>query len=412
MAVLLCLGLASMARLVPPQQIETTLRAGWTAPTAPRIVQDYFTECFFMGMMLVPSHGWAADVFNPQMGLPGRNPCAELTAVLNGKTKLNEAPYTRYWFGGMTFSELGLALTQNVQLLRQLYLTLTLLAMGGILWALRRQKRALLCVALVFAGCFLLGHWHYFQTNLAHAPAFFMPMLLMAAAMLWPCHLTPETRWLAFVTASGVFTGWLDQLVGACPTMLTLWLMLTLLRFRTLNLFVMTGLCFTLSTIAMIGLKQLALFLLLGDHAAFDDFEAQLAMRMAPAGFTQNLSAPGYLKVIFVDMTAKLSAFAVSPELFGLTHLLALLGLAVLPVYLALKQVGRIAWTQWLMWMACIAVFPLWYLVFRQHSVEHFFFMGRFVTLAFTMILAAMIDLTKLAPSPLPVPPAPPGPSR
>jgi hypothetical protein len=178
---------------------------------------DSFTECLIFGTAILDP-GLTQDVFGFQKLAKVDEPCPALAEYLasDKPDSIDTTTYLRYWNGPAVLARAFLSV-MNYLGVYVLYACLSLAAF--VLWGVALAKQGV--DRKLAAACTLLVLWSggfvFFGGNVAHAPAFFLPLFLLGYATL-------SSRWWendlagVFIAASlGALTLWLDMLFEAVP---------------------------------------------------------------------------------------------------------------------------------------------------------------------------------------------------
>lgn len=329
---------------------------------------DSYTECLVLGAALLQEESLPRGVFD-FLQFAGGEPCSALMKKVTGQEVSPVVSYTRYWNGPVALARFVFSVFSFIPAY-VLYALCTLLAFA--LWAaalVRRgvEKRLAVPAAL---GVFLGGGFIFYGANIAHAPAFFLPLLLLAGmtyARGWF-----EERGASFLLAAflGGLTLYLDMLFGALPFNLLLFLLTYLFLRQSPPIFphkgngelIGLGVTFAFSAALMLAVKILMIGALTDMHAVLADFQHQLNWRMGAQmaeGEAFNLGA-----LFFQHLPQESAKFFGHQAVF---FLFAGFGLVAF-VFAFIKNRARA-----FPFLLLAPIVPLWYALLPGHSWVHSF---------------------------------------
>ncbi|HVY13571.1 MAG TPA: hypothetical protein VHB73_08425, partial [Alphaproteobacteria bacterium] len=206
------------------------------------------------------------------------------------------------------------------------------------------------------------GGFVFFAGNVAHAPAFFLPLLLLVGATLKKRWWEDEFHTAALATAFGALTLWLDMLFEAIPfntLMLGLTFLLLLPQARLRRLLILLG-AFADGVLGMLALKLLCIGLLSGWGSLDDMFLHPLGRRMAWQ--TDTGDSINYAALIFAHLPKD------AAKIYGAVPVwLSFAAAGIASFFIAFLQKPPARWGYALLML----VVPVWYALLPEHSWVH-----------------------------------------
>lgn len=356
-AVFALILLAALAFHMPREAVQAHVAASEKDMGAFRRA-DTFTECLVLGAALIKEESLAHGLLDFKKF--ASDPCDGLNAALRGAPPPNES-YMRYWNGSVVLARFVFA-ALDYMAAYGLYLFLSAFALGFWGYALFKNGVPKQMAGLIPFSLLWFGGFVFYGGNMAHAPAFFMPFLVLAGFTLWARWWErPESR-ITVAAALGVVTLYFDMLFGAIPFILTALLLTTLLCDKENNL--RKTMSYTLVFLAAgsltFALKIFSLSALKGFDVVWADITNQLSLRMGAA--LAGGEKVSYASLLFEQLPKAAEKIYGHPFL-----LLALMGGAFLSLLLAVWRMRFCA----LPLLLAVMVVPLWYALFMNHSWVH-----------------------------------------
>ncbi len=293
LAATLALALALLSESLPRPMLWQNIK---TTPISQQLAKaDRFSACIALSIALLENKATLSAIANPRWLHP-IEPCQQLEqlqqTILNGSAETeamrqeSENPL-RHW-GGTGFLLRPLLLFFSLDFIQALYALLTALAFFC-LWraghGTNPELRKLLLWLIPLA--ILPGGAAIYAINIAHAPAFFMPIFALAAMLHWPQSLQNPAQRPACITALGFCCIYFDMLFGVFQQILVLlWLLVFFLKpspqtmRATFILGFSTFLAFSIGLIGGILLKIAITMLATQDLSAFSHYASGLLMRL------------------------------------------------------------------------------------------------------------------------------------
>lgn len=357
LAILALAFLAAAAFFIPREAVQAHLSVSEKDMASFRRA-DTYTECLVLGAALIKEESLAHGLSDFKKFTT--EPCAGLTAALQGMPPPTES-YMRYWNGPMVLARFAFSVFDYIAAY-SLYLFLSAFALGLWGYALFKNGVPIYMAGLIPAALFWFGGFVFYGGNVAHAPAFFMPFLVLAGCTLCMRWWEKAENHMAVAAALGVVTLYFDMLFGAIPFMLMALLLTTFLcdKENKLKKTILHTFVFLAAGGLTFALKIFSLSALNGFDVVWSDITSQLFLRMGAA--LAGGESVAYAPLLFKHLPKA------AEKIYGLPFLL----LAVMAVsFLSLLLAGwRIRFGAVSLLLAFLVV-PLWYALFMNHSWVH-----------------------------------------
>jgi hypothetical protein len=404
-SVLALLGVTALTLQIPRERIVQELRAGFAEGSilplnypAPdeywRLGRDQWTDCAILQMALRGDAPFVQELISPRRYLtviedPARGPCRllrEATDPAANASNLETWRYHRYLHGATVLTRIalwGTSVSGLREAIRISILGFGALAVAVAVWSLvsgyRRPAHALATVSLVavFLACFGIPQH---AASISHGPPTALVVLGLSLVPFWDQ--AKPIRLLVLAALFGSATAILEFLDGGSPLGLALVLGMSALdaldRRDTGDAaagsapIVQTGvglaLAYTTAIVTALGLKVALSRWAFGPEGS-SSFLNQLAMWVGGSVWTLVDAAEALDRNIDVIVPLYDDAFR------GLIVLLGAACLFVLARVMRRRGGAGIV----LLSVGSLAVVPVWYLVFRNHTTVHAWFMVRMV---------------------------------
>ena len=368
---LLACGLNATASFVPRAAMIDNIRHSIPLMNHFRR-SDVFTECLVMGSAVLPDQDLAHAVFDfPVLNAIEKDPtirhdkghCASLRAYVNGTpaAEIGTQSYTRYWNGAVTMARFTLA---AMPFLPAFILYAVLIFGGFAVWGyalhrngLSKQRAALMAFLAAYGGGFA-----FFAGNIAHSPAFFLPLWVLVAVTLatrwWDCGL----KTTALASVIGGLTFYLDILFEAIPfnALMLATTALMLGQTKSWRSILLPLTVFGLSGGILLVTKLIGIGLLTDPSAVAQDFAHQLLWRMSTdAGKGESIS---YAALFFEHLPGAAGQIYQYPAIYWLT---VVGGLA------CFVQAVRANLSRSLPFLILALIAPVWFALLPNHSWIH-----------------------------------------
>jgi hypothetical protein len=233
--------------------------------------------------------------------------------------------------------------------------------------------------------------------NIAHAPGFVFPLLMLAGVVFCRDFFTPIPRRFGAYAAIASITTCFDTLSGPLPFILAVTLVVNHFAFNAKRrdngwISQAAGLCvlFFAAAAMIIGLR-LALVYVVFDINPLGDFSRELAFRMSSVD--ENSVSIARRQVFERLWEGRAISFWGSPAAATLFYLAGALSWCAALILLFMRRGER--YREILLLGISSAVIAIWYVVFVDHTYIHYQFMGRIGVLPAAAGIMALVVLSK-----------------
>ncbi|NOT26795.1 MAG: hypothetical protein HOP16_11910 [Acidobacteria bacterium] len=402
-SVLIFLGVTAITLEIPPERVLHEIRAGFDEGSILRqnypqpkdywrLGRDQWTDCATLQMALRGDAPFYQELITPRRyslasADPARGPCQllrEATDPAGSPADLQTWRYHRYLHGSTVLTRIALW-TTSVNGLRDA-IKISTLCFGGFalavaLWSLvsnrRRPAHALATVSLVavFLACFGISQH---AASISHGPSAALFILALSLIPFWDGG--KWNRLLVIAALFGSATAILEFLDGGAPLGLALILGMSVLdalepvetgagprdSAQIFQRGVSTALAFTTAVVTALGLKVVLSRLAFGGEGSSSFFD-QLVMWIGGSPLLAVEALEALDKQVGVIVPLNDTAFRV-----------LVIGLAAGCTFVLLKMKNlRGGGGTVLLAVGSLAIVPVWYLIFRNHTIVHAWFMVR-----------------------------------
>ena len=377
-ALLFACSLSLSAHFVPRERVFENVKV--SIPVISKFRRaDTFTECMVMASAILPDNDIAHSVFdfktlgnrpNDRTIPHDHETCAGLRALLNGESaeQIGTGSYTRYWNGPVSLARFALFLTPFLPA----YIMYAVISFGAFAlwgWSLAYNGVKPRTAGLIAFASFYGSGLPYVAGNLAHTPAYTIPILLVTIASIKSSWWQSMQQSVALAALVGGVTFYFDMLFMAIPYNAIFfgvtWLLLSLVKPGVANKPLwpkLAGLLVTygISGAVMLGFKLVMIGLLSNPDAVFRDFFKQLLWRMSNADHKGQTFS--YFDVVAINLPKAATKMFFHPFIY---YVLFTTGL-----YAFFQAVRR---DKYLATAFALLAFipPIWCAIFTNHSWIH-----------------------------------------
>jgi len=395
---LLILGFNFIGTQTPQSRIEAVVHEAYDAnqlEPLSNLNNDLFTECGLFAAELVRDKSVVRDITASVLPHFTSHPCDTVGFHIAGQT-LETGTTFRYHYGSRHLFAV-LARFMGIEAMRSLigFLGIAAPLALGIAFFIRVRSEVLAMSPLILTLVVGFGYTNLGR-NLAHAPGFVIPLLMLSGVVWCRSFFVPASRRFAAYASIASIATYFDILSGPLPFILAVTLIVNHFTFnsgRNDNCWIRQSavLCvlFLGASVFIIGLK-LALVAIVFQTNPLRDFGRELTIRMSSvndslASITRGqliLQLWGSRALSFLGALPAASLFYISGALcWGLSAIL-----------LAARRGERYREVSVLAMGSLVVL--LWYMIFLNHSYVHHQFMARIGVLPAAAGIMALVVLS------------------
>lgn len=337
---------------------------------------DTFTECLVLGAAQLEQAPLPQALFDFQI-LKGP-PCETLSSLQDVGAAQTQN-YHRYWNGAVVLARYAFSFFEFIWVYG-FYALLTVAAFGLWAYGLIRQGMNRTFATLLGISILWCGGFYFYAGNIAHAPAFFMPLFLLGAATMRKSWWENKNDTVMLAAAMGAMTIAFDMLFGALPfNVLLLLLTAALLTYPfTFSRAALLAGAYGLAALLFYGMKVGAVSFFHGAEG-LADIAAQLSFRMGASLPDGKEAHYGALWLSHLPKAAE--------KIYESATVYGWLGHATLFAFSLAMYKNKALFGPFVL---MIAVVPVWYALFLNHSWVHSGFASR---LLFWPVLLGFVAL-------------------
>lgn len=369
---------------------------------------NLFNECAMFQMEMDRFSSALKDIFATKFSMLTGHPCDSVRQILAGEVRSTSSDYTaRYFYGARhIFSILSSKLT--IPDIRKVYSFLSFLAPLLLLVSFAKKSRK----HMILFSPLVLSMWLGFNLgnmsgNIAHAPGFFVSIIGISLLVYFHKHLLDRTLRLYAYALVASFAAYFDIMIGLLPFSLAMVILVNHFVFNDqTNLknptrhnsawfidIIAISLLFILVYFFLIIIKLLVVKILFTDYNLLHYLDT-LQYRMSSEDIS-NESRFTVFKVLWDNKEIYFYNSYFAASFYYISSLLAWLFVLYRSITFWVKYSSIPNLKELTIFSYCSALVLIWYLIFFNHTVVHYQFMGKIAIIPASLGFMALIFIEK-----------------